>query len=248
MTAASPPANVAEARFGHVQSVWRALDLLEALAGEEPTGLVELAGRAGLQPSTARRLLATMAARGYVAQSRRSGGYLLGHRALELRGPIARRYGRLRSAARPHLERARRVCGETTSLAVPVETTSVLWIDEALGAPPVRPRAGRRLPAHATAHGKALLAAFGPVEVGATGDLGGIRTKGFAVEDEELEAGTAAVAAAVTVGGAPVAAIGVCGPARRLRVVGLDELGEMTSIFAEELAADLARERARAAV
>jgi DNA-binding IclR family transcriptional regulator len=188
-----------------------------------------------------------MAARGYVVQSRRSGGYLLGHRALELRGPIDRRYGRLRRAARPHLERARRVCGETTSLAVPVETTSVLWIDEALGAPPVRPRVGRRLPAHATATGKALLAASGPVELGHAGDLAGVRRKGFAVEDEELEPGTAAVAAAVMVDGTPVAAIGVCGPAPRLRRVGLDELGETTSIFAEELAAHLALERARAA-
>jgi IclR family transcriptional regulator, acetate operon repressor len=125
-----------EARFGHVQSVWRALDLLEALAGEEPAGLVEVAGRAGLQPSTARRLLATMAARGYVVQNRRSGGYLLGHRALELRGPVERRHGRLRRIARPHLERARRVCGETTSLVVPVDMTAVLWIDEA----PVRRR------------------------------------------------------------------------------------------------------------
>ena len=111
----------------------------------------------------------------------------------------------------------------------------------------MRSRVGRRLPAHATAAGKALLAASGPVEPGYAGDLAGVRTKGFAVEDEELEAGTAAVASAVTVDGAPVAAIGVGGPAPRLRRVGLDELGEMTSIFAEELAADLARDRARAA-
>ena len=101
MTMAPAANQSADARFGHVQSVWRALDLLEALAGEEPAGLVELAGRAGLQPSTARRLLSTMAARGYVVQSRRSGGYLLGHRTLELRGPVQRRTARLRRTIWP---------------------------------------------------------------------------------------------------------------------------------------------------
>ena len=268
MTTAAPPGGTADGRFGHVQSVWRALDLLEALAGEEPAGLVELAGRAGLQPSTARRLLATMAARGYVVQSRRSGGYLLGHRALELRGPVERRHGRLRRIARPHLERARRVCGETVSLVVPVETTSVLWVDQALGAPPAASRIGRCAPAHATAPGKALLAGHTPgaiarrysalaldpathrtiVTLDALGaDLTRTRDRGFAVEEEELEPGVAAVAAAVALDGAPVAAIAVSGPADRLRGVGLGELGEMVSIFAGELAGDLARTAARPA-
>jgi DNA-binding IclR family transcriptional regulator len=268
MTTATPAGGTADARFGHVQAVWRALDLLEALAGEEPAGLVELAGRAGLQPSTARRLLATMAARGYVVQSRRSGGYLLGHRALELRGPVERRHGRLRRIARPHLERARRVCGETVSLVVPVETTSVLWVDQALGAPPAASRIGRCAPAHATAPGKALLAGHTPGAIarrysalalepvtprtivtldGVGADLARTRERGFAVEEEELEPGVAAVAAAVGLDGALVAAIGVSGPAERLRGVGLGELGEMVSIFAGELAGDLARAAVRAA-
>jgi IclR family acetate operon transcriptional repressor len=254
MTAAATTG--AEASFGHVQSVWRALDLLEALAGEEPAGLVELAGRAGLQPSTARRLLATMAARGYVVQSRRSGGYLLGHRALELRGPIHRRHARLRRLARPHLERARQVCGETASLVVPVDVTAVLWVDEALGAPPVVPCTGRCLPSHATAPGRALLAAMSPPDVARRhagiaaelrAELARIRERGFAVEDEELADSRSAVAAAVAVDGAAIAAVAVSGPSVRLRRVGLGELGEMASIFAEELAAELSAPAVRPA-
>jgi IclR family transcriptional regulator, acetate operon repressor len=245
MTTLAAAERPAEPRFGHVQSVWRALDLLEALAGEEPAGLVELSARAGLQPSTARRLLATMAARGYVLQSRRSGGYLLGHRAAELRGPIERRHGRLRRIARPHLERARRVCGETTSLVVPVDGTAVLWLDEALGAPPVAPCAGRCLPAGATAHGKALQAAMGTADL--RPELARIRDRGFAVQEDDLASGRSAVAAAAMVDGAPIAAIGVSGPSDRLRRVGFAELGEMASIFAEELGAELSRDAARPA-
>jgi IclR family acetate operon transcriptional repressor len=264
MSATVPASATTDARFGHVQSVLRALDLLEALAGEEPTGLVELAGRAGLQPSTARRLLATMAARGYVAQSRSSARYHLGHRALELRTPVERRTRRLRRIARAHLERARRVCGETVSLVVPADTASVLWVDQALGAPPLTPLTGHCLPAHATAPGKALLATWSGAAIarryGTIGleartertiatltalrdDLALTRERGFAVEDEELQSGTAGVAAAVAVDrAAPVAAIGVSGPAARLRQVGLGELGEMVSIFAEELGGELARD------
>ena len=43
-----------------VQAVARSLDILDALAGETELGLVEIANRAGLGPSTAHRLLATL--------------------------------------------------------------------------------------------------------------------------------------------------------------------------------------------
>ena len=60
---------VGEARSSHagssIQSVARALDLLEALS-EDPLGLVDLGRRTGLQPSTTHRMLATLKARGYV--------------------------------------------------------------------------------------------------------------------------------------------------------------------------------------
>ena len=77
--------------------------------------------------------------------------------------------------------------------------------------------------------------------------LADARERGFAIEDEDLEPGVVAVAAAVTVDGAPIAAIGVAGPADRLHGVGLEELGEMASIFAGELGADLGRPAARPA-
>ena len=52
-----------------VQSLDRALDLIEALAGADELGVSELAAQTGLVPSTTHRLLATLVARGYVAQN-----------------------------------------------------------------------------------------------------------------------------------------------------------------------------------
>jgi DNA-binding IclR family transcriptional regulator len=56
-----------------VQSLDRALDLLEALSEADELGVSELASRTGLVPSTAHRLLATLVARGYAAQNPANG-------------------------------------------------------------------------------------------------------------------------------------------------------------------------------
>ena len=66
-----------------VQSVGRSLDLLDAVASES-LGLVALAEKTGLQPSTAYRLLGTLVERGYVTRNRRTGQFHLGHKMLEL--------------------------------------------------------------------------------------------------------------------------------------------------------------------
>ena len=101
-----------------VQSLERALDLLEALAGTDELGVSDLAARTGLVPSTAHRLLGTLVSRGYAAQSPASGRYLLGYKLLELTSGLQDRLERLRNAARPHLEAIMEQTGETTNLVV----------------------------------------------------------------------------------------------------------------------------------
>ena len=152
-----------------VQSLERALDLLEALAGADELGVSEIAAQTGLVPSTAHRLLGTLVARGYAAQSPATGRYLLGYKLLELTSGVQDRLGRLRTAARPHLEAIQSETGETTNLVV-LEGRDVVYIDVGL-----RARAacacitevGRSIPAHTSGAGKALLAWRDPADVAA---------------------------------------------------------------------------------
>src|ERR671921_458672 len=101
-----------------VQSLDRALDLIEALASADELGVSELATQTGLVPSTAHRLLGTLVARGYAAQNPATGRYLLGYKLLELTSGVQDRLGRLRTAARPHLAAIQDETGQTTNLVL----------------------------------------------------------------------------------------------------------------------------------
>src|SRR6201991_5117255 len=120
-----------------VQSLERALDLLEALATAGELGVSDLAAKTGLVPSTAHRLLGTLVARGYAAQSPASGRYLMGYKLLELTSGLQDRLERLRTAARPHLEAIQEETGETTNLVV-LEGRDVVYIDSVSGTRSVR--------------------------------------------------------------------------------------------------------------
>ena len=64
-----------------LQSVHRALDLLEALADEKDgLGLTALARRVGLKPGTAGNILRALKERGFVDQRPGSTDYVLGSR------------------------------------------------------------------------------------------------------------------------------------------------------------------------
>jgi DNA-binding FadR family transcriptional regulator len=67
-----------------VQTVARALAVLEALAELDDAGVVAIARRVGLHPSTTHRLLAALIDGGYATQDRATGHYRLGSKALEL--------------------------------------------------------------------------------------------------------------------------------------------------------------------
>ncbi len=149
-----------------VQSLERALDLLEALASADELGVSDLAAKTGLVPSTAHRLLGTLVSRGYAAQSPTSGRYLMGYKLLELTSGLQDRLDRLRTAARPHLEAIQAQTGETTNLVV-LEGRNAVYIESVSGTRSVRlfTEIGHAIPAHTSGSGKALLAWRAPADV-----------------------------------------------------------------------------------
>lgn len=101
-----------------VQAVARAVGLLERLdaAGSDGAGLAELARQVDLKAPTARNLLQTLEALGYVRQDALTRRYRLGDRAAALgRRSVAER---LAKVAEPHLEALSQAVGETVLLTL----------------------------------------------------------------------------------------------------------------------------------
>ncbi len=220
------------------QSVSRAIALLKCFDDAAPEWtLSDLAQKVGLTKATAHRLLAALESEGLIVRSAQTGGYRLGP-ALIVLGGSAMRSNSLRSVSRPLLEALAEATGETVTLEVPAGGEVVI-LDEVssrylLG---MSQDVGARFPAHATATGKLLLSAlepaalrqalvlplrrYGPCTVTSLdalrADLEQIRAQGYALTQDELEAGFAAVAAPVhDHTGALVAALSLGGPTTRL--------------------------------
>ncbi|MFI7420983.1 IclR family transcriptional regulator [Nonomuraea sp. NPDC049684] len=242
-----------------MQSVERALDVLEALAehGGE-AGLSEIAARTGLPYGTIHRLLQTLLARGYVRQEsdRR---YALGGGLVRLGGIAESMVG---VWAQPYLTRMVELSGETANLAV-LEGDFVVYVAQVPSPRRLRMFAevGRRVLPHSTAVGKALLAGRAAAEAmavfertgmprrtpntitdaaGMLAELGRVKERGYAMDLGEEELGVHCLAVPVRDGERVVAAMSVSGPAERIDALDRDELAEgmrrIASDFGRELA------------
>lgn len=240
-------------RRGGVQSVDRALDLLEALGSGGPQGVSELVRRTGLPLGTVHRLLATLAARGYVHQDpeRR---YRVGAAALGLAD--ASQQG-LVWAGRPVAARMTAVTGESCNLAV-LQGAHMVYVAQSPSPRSLRifAEVGRQVPLHSTAVGKAVLAslpwaqaqallgAAEPLERSTEftltdpgrlrAELQAVAERGYAVDEQERELGVRCVAVAVPGTPGLHAALSVSGPAERFGPQ--DALGcvpELTAAAAE---------------
>ncbi len=146
---------------GTIQSVMRALSLLEILAKETNSlSLSELAHKSNLKMSTAHRLLTTLMNREFVEQDSVTLRYRLGIKVFEI-GNAALIINDLRSVARPFLKDLSERVNETINLAV-LDGTEVVYIDqmESTNIIIVKmfARIGSRGPAYCTGTGKILLA------------------------------------------------------------------------------------------
>ena len=150
-----------------VQSVERALSLLEAVAGSaDPVPLARLTEILGIDPSSVFRLANTLKRRGFLANPNGRKHYVLGPAIWRL----SREYdwsGMLISVCRDAVKALATRTGETAHLAVR-DGREVFFIDHHASGDQgiiVPGQTGKRMPLHCTAHGKSLLADFGLAEL-----------------------------------------------------------------------------------
>jgi DNA-binding IclR family transcriptional regulator len=141
-----------------VESVDTAMRLLLLLHEDPGLRVTSAARRLGIAPSTAHRLLTTLAARGFLAQDRVTKTYRAGPALIEL-GVRSTGSFELREASEPHLISLIQRLGKTASVLV-LTGPHVRFIAgfETDQRPRTHMRTGLLLPAYANSGGKVLLA------------------------------------------------------------------------------------------
>ena len=173
---------------GTVQSVDRAVTILELLAVHGTAGVTQLARELGVHKSTVSRLVAVLEARGFVEQLGDRGKYRLGFTVVRL-----------------------------ANLAV-LAGGAVLYVDQVSGTSTLSSYnwVGQHIPIHATSNGKVLVSEFEGADLTRVlgeliaytpstvtdrtrldSELALVREQGFAIATDELDVGLTAVAAPV---------------------------------------------------
>lgn len=219
-----------------VQSLERALTVLEFIRTRKRVGVRELTREVGLHRSSIYRMLSVLQRWGYVREDS-DGVYCLGWRFLEMAGEV-NYYEEITRVAMPLLEDLMRSTRETTHLMA-LEGVEVVYLAKVESPETIRmhSRVGARRPAYCTAGGKILLAHL-PLDERArriracrmerlTDNtltepealmevLDQVAARGWAGDDEEVEVGVCCVAAPiVTEHGTAVAAVTVSSPTFR---------------------------------
>jgi len=253
-----------------LQSLDRAVAVLDLLGESEgPLGLVDVCERMDLHKSTAHRVLMVLERCGLIERTLEN-RFRLGLKLYEL-GSRAVEQIDLRARVHPWFRRLSAQVGETVHLGV-LQRTAVVYLDK------IEPsnrhvwlssRVGASNPVYCTAMGKAMLA-FLPHDAAAdimarirftrftprtlctaealTRSLDRVRRRGYAIDDEEVEAGVRCVGAPIlSQSGRPVAAVSVSGPSSRITQQSVPAIAEHLLRCCREISASLGtRERRRA--
>jgi DNA-binding IclR family transcriptional regulator len=245
-----------ERKPSHVQSVDRAISVLEYLSRNGLSGVTEIANLLNIHKSTAYRIVATLEARGLVEQDPESEKYQLGFGLVSLASSVTAEMDIVRRA-RPICDRLSDDLEETTTITMlegddpvvvyqSISSSSVLGVDWT----------GSETPIHCTAAGKIYLAHMPERRVRRIiardlealteytitdravlqRQLEDIVRDGFAFTIDELEIGLVAVGAPIyAIDGHVVAVISVSGPSVRLTRDRLPEIADQVKAAAAEV-------------
>src|SRR6202166_3746282 len=230
-----PQSKTGKSRY-RVQVLDRALAALEVLANSSTEcSLAEICATLKLHKSTAHRLMMVLEQHRLVEKNADTGRYRLGLKLYEF-GSKAFGAIDLRRHARPYLDRLQREISETVFFCM-LDDGQVFYIEKIESHQSVRTgcTVGSRAPAYCTAVGKAMLAELPDAEVNdivrrwglkaitaktittaaaLRTELKAIRSRGYAIDNEEKEEGLRCIGAPVRGhSGKLLSAISVSGPA-----------------------------------
>ena len=207
------------------RTVERALTLLTAVAEDGGT-LSQLARTAGLSPSTASRLLATLAGQELVRRDEH-GRYAAGSRLRRLAAATLRADPNYELAG-PHLEALAGETGETANLAVAADARHAVYLRQVASPKLVQTAGwvGRTVPTRATALGAAL--------------RGALDARGYVARTGAVEPEVISIAAPVHgPSGEIAAALSVLAPAYRMTARRVEACGRAVARHAAELSRGL---------
>jgi DNA-binding IclR family transcriptional regulator len=244
------------------QVLERTFAILDVLAeSTEDLSWAQMEGRLNFDKSTYYRLLRTLEHHRYAERDSQTGKYRLGSKLLELGSRAVARFD-LATACRPYLERLSGQSGETALLGVFRDGQVItLTVVEGRHALRMGVTVGGKAPVHCSAIGKAILAFLPEDEVGSIvrnsglirytrhtitrrsefkAELAQIRNRGFAMDNQELEAGLKCIGAAVQDrSGRVIAALSIAGAAVRFDRKRVSTLAPLVSRIASDFSASL---------
>ncbi len=240
-----------------VRSVERAFSILEALKDGGDMRLIDVSRSTMIAKGMVFKLLDTLCCGGYVDRDPETGKYRLGKALFEL-GLAAGTQMRDRISAHDVLRSLVNQVNETAHLAV-LQGSDVLYLDKVESSASLRmvTAVGIRRPAYCTGTGKALLAGLDDGQVRNLMDgkpmprftpnticniddllteLALVRTRGYAVDNEENEPGIMCVGAPVrNREGVVMSAISIAGPTIRVNRETLPQLAQTLIAAANQI-------------
>jgi DNA-binding IclR family transcriptional regulator len=243
-----------------MKQIDRTLDLLELLGERGELSLAEAAALLGASRPTAYRLLTKLQSRAYVDHLPQDHRYRLGPAIRSLVSQFD--LSTISRLAGPAMADLRASTGETVNLAV-VRRGHIIYSAILDGHYALRMSAsvGQDVPPHATALGKAILSAMSPDErhlllgpppyrrfapntlvkpSALDQDLAITRSRGYAIDREEVDVGAVCIAAPILGSeGTPVAAISVSAVAARFPEQDWSVVGKAVKQWGDRISAEL---------
>jgi len=243
-----------------IQSVARALNILELFESSTDLSVTEIANHLDLSKSTAFGLINTLAHKGYLEQNPRDSRYRLGLKLLRLGGAV-QRHNILVNRAKPFMEKLVDEFSETVHLTVE-RNGLVVYIEKIEGDKAIfmQSAVGAENPMYCTAVGKCLLAYMpkanlerllkkmqplerrGPNTITDVAELRQelqvIRERGISIDDEEHVPGLMCIAAPIrNYEGEVVAAISISGAKAGISSKLVGRISEKVARTAQQISA-----------